>query len=282
MIHKNLTPFYWGPKVTSRKPPQREMVLVVRGTYRLVPGPEVVPVIDDVIDQGFMTGDTFAIEDLDREGPLTYPSDFADWKPFAEVLLKGTCYPPGGADVVCEPSFRVGEWEKKLRVFGPRTYKPGLLLSGFASDPEPFTHLPLTWENAYGGPGFPPNPVGKGWDDQELPQIEDPHRPITKAGQRGVAPTGFGPISPNWPPRSQKLGKNWGKAWEKHRKPFFADDFDWTYFQSAPQDQWLDAFPRGDETLTFEYLHPKQRSWSTRLPGVRNGSGISISCGGRS
>src|SRR5947209_7433938 len=38
MKTKNLTPFLFGAKLTSRKPPQLEMTAIVRGAFRFVPG----------------------------------------------------------------------------------------------------------------------------------------------------------------------------------------------------------------------------------------------------
>jgi len=268
VIHKNLTPFYWGPKATSRQPPQVEMAICVRAAFRLAPG-QPLEAIEDPIDQGFMSGDVFDPEDVDMVGPLRHASDFVDWKPRCDVLLKGAAYPPKGGDVVCDVRFGVGYWSKTLRVFGPRAYKPGVLFGGGASAPEPFTHCPLTWENAYGGHGYERNPAGKGYATAELPRVEYPDRPVKKQGQRGVVPAGFGPISPQWPQRQAKLGEKWGAAWEKKRKPFYAEDFDWTYFNAAPEDQQLEQFLNGDEQLVFENLHPQAPSFSVRLPGLR-------------
>jgi len=267
-IARNLCPFYWGPKATSRRPPQPEMAVCVRGTFRLQPG-QPLEAIEDPMDQGFMSGDTWDLEDIDRLGPLTYSSDFADWKPRADLLLTGTCHPPRGADVTCSVRFAVGSWSKSLRVTGPRTFKPGLLLGGALSDPQPFTHMPLTWENAYGGAGYARNPVGRGYATNEAPTVEHPAHLMRKKGQKRVLPGCFGPISPQWAPRNQRLGKKWGKSWEKHRKPFYAEDFDWAHFNAAPEDQQLEGYLRGDEEVVFENLHPQERVWTTRLPGLR-------------
>jgi uncharacterized protein YjbI with pentapeptide repeats len=267
-IHTNLTPFFWGPKATSRRGRQVEMALCVRGVFRLAPGRPLEP-IEDKIAQGFMSGDTWAPTDPEQKGPLAHTSDFAEWKPLADVLLRGTAYPPKGADVTCEVGFSVGEWSKRLRVVGPRTWKPGLLFGGTASDPEPFTKMPLTWENAYGGPGYAANPVGKGYQSMELPTVEDLRHPVTKVGAKGVAPGTFLPVSPLWPPRAGKMGANYGKDWEAKRAPFVSEDFDWTFHNAAPLDQQLPKYLRGDEALTFEHLHPDAPRWETRLPGLR-------------
>lgn len=268
MIHKNLTPFYWGPKVTSRKPPQPELAVCVRGVFRLAPGQPVVA-IEDPIQQGFMSGDVFAPDDIDQRRELLHASDFADWKLHGEILLTGSCHPPGGAATTCEVRCSVGAWSKSLVVTGPRVYKPGLLLGGTVSEPQPFRSMPLTWQNAYGGDGYAVNPVGKGYHDLELPTVEHPASRVAKIGKHGIQPGTFAPVSPHWPPRAGKRGKKYDAHWKKHRAPFFAEDFDWTHFQSALPDQWLAGYLRGDEELCFENLHPEVAVWRTALPGLR-------------
>lgn len=268
MIHKNLTPFFWGPKLTSRKPPAPEVAVCVRGVFELAPG-KPLTAIEDPIEQGFMSGELFAVEDIDQRGALTYPGDFADWKPFAEVLVKGTAYPPGGEDVACTVGVGFGSWEKTLRVTGPRTYVPGAIFGGELSEPRPFKQMPITWANAYGGPGFPENPVGRGFEGPEMGTIEYPTEPLTKPGVKGLQPAGFGPISPNWPQRAGKRGKNYGKKWRKTRYPFVSTDFDWTYFNTAPDDQRLEQDPVGDELIRFHNMHPEHPTWTAQLPGLR-------------
>ncbi|MEZ6037392.1 MAG: DUF2169 domain-containing protein [Planctomycetota bacterium] len=268
MIHKNLTPYYWGPKVTSRKPPQMELAVCVRGVFRLAPGEPVVP-IEDPIEQGFMSGDTYADDDLEQLGPLQHANDFADYKLHGEVLLKGSAHPPGGPATECTVRFAVGDWSKSLHVVGPRAYKPGLLLGGKAGEPQPFASMPLTWQNAYGGEGYADNPVGRGFQGETLPTVQLPGKPVQKVGARSVTPATFLPISPQWPQRRGKRGRNYGDKWKRTRAPWYADDFDWTYFQSAPADQQLAGYLRGDEALSFDNLHPDAPSWQTRLPGVR-------------
>jgi len=268
VIHKNLTPFYWGPKVTSRKPPKPEVMVCVRGVFKLVPG-QPLEAIEDPIEQGFMSGELFELEDIDQTGALTYPGDFADWKPFAEVLVKGTAYPPKGEDVACTVGVGVGDWEKTLRVTGPRTFIPGAIFGGSLSEPRPFKQMPLTWANAYGGPGFPLNPVGQGFAGPEMGTIEYPTEPLTKPGVKKIAPAGFGPISPNWPQRVSKRGKKYGKKWRATRYPFFSEDFDWTYFNTAPEDQRLEKDPLGDEVIRFHNLHPEHPTWTAKLPSLR-------------
>lgn len=267
MIHKNLTPFYWAPRITSRQPPQAEMAVCVRAVFKLAPGEPLVA-IEDPIEQGFMSGDTFLLDDINQEGALQHASDFAEWKLHAEMLLTGTCHPPGGSATACDVRFAVGDWSKTLHVVGPRVYQKGLLLGGKTSEPQPFSSMPLTWENAFGGPDYQSNPVGRGHTGEELPTIELPGKPLKRIGGNHE-PATMQAISPNWPQRMGKRGKNYGLSWKKTRAPFYSDDFDWTYFQSTAKDQWLDGYLRGDEELVFENLHPSTPLWRTKLPCLR-------------
>lgn len=267
MIHKNLTPFYWAPRITSRQPPQPEMAVCVRAAFRMEPG-KPLEAIEDPIEQGFMSGDTFALDDINQEGPLEHHSDFAEWKLHGEMLLKGSCHPPGGSATSCEVRYSVGNWTKSLQVTGPRVYEKGLLLGGKTSAALPFQSMPLTWENAFGGPKYAPNPAGRGHTGEALPTVEQPGKPIKKTGGAHTPATMMA-ISPNWPQRAGKRGKNYGPKWKKTRAPFYADDFDWTYFQAAPEDQWIDGYLRGDEDVVFENLHPTESTWRTKLPGLR-------------
>src|SRR5262249_47947508 len=152
--------------------------------------------------------------------------DFADFKLNAEVLLKGTCYPPGGRAVrECPVLFRVGTWSKMLRVIGPRVWTEKILGSAI-SDPIPFTEMEISYRNAFGGAGYARNPVGKGLGTQELPTIELAGELIRARSDR-PEPGGFGPLSPMWPERAPKRGKAYGGAYREKRAPFYAEDFDW-------------------------------------------------------
>jgi uncharacterized protein YjbI with pentapeptide repeats len=69
-------------------------------------------------------------------------------------------------------------------------------------------------------------------------------------------------------PRKGKEGTYKGK-WLKERWPALPEDFDWTYFNSAPEEMQLEGYLRGDEPLFFEHLHPEHPTYSSALPGVR-------------
>src|SRR5690606_15595879 len=131
------------------------------------------------------------------------------WKPRADVLLIGSAHAPGGKPVTTLPvSLKVGRIEKKLGIIGNRIWKGKRLLGVTASDPEPFTTMPITWERALGGPKDKRNPVGcgrDGADGRPLPNIEIPGKLIHGPGDR-ADPAGFGPLSPTWSPRCDRMG----------------------------------------------------------------------------
>lgn len=269
MKTRNLTPFPFGTIVTSRRPPRPEMTLIVRACYLIAPGkPLALPEGQSVLAQGTLTAETYREEDEERAGECLYPGDFADWKPRAEVMLRGTCHTPGGAPLAeCPVRFGVGSFSKILRVIGRRFWSDDLA-GAVMSEPAPFTRMPLGHDHAFGGPGHAPNPAGKGIGGRELPNVEHAGA-VIRARFDDPGPATFGPINPSWPERRKKLGKQYGRGWKWGRWPYYAEDFDWSYFNAAPPDQQLDGYLRGDEALLFQNLHPAAPLIEARLPGLR-------------
>jgi len=199
---------------------------------------------------------------------LIYPSDFIQFKPRADILLVGAAHAPKGQPVTqLETLFRVGKFQKSLRVTGDRYWERRSLFWSRASFPTEFKTLPIVYQRAYGGANFKRNPVGLGADKKRLPNIESVARLIRRRGDR-PSPAGFGPIAANWEPRRSKVGSYKGK-WQKERWPWFPDDFDWSHFNAAPADQQIEGYLRGDEELEFQNLHPQHSIYRSRLPGLR-------------
>jgi len=288
---KKLTPLAYGYRITSRQPPQPELAVIVRGKFVCKPGEpcalvraclgspddkddleaDALALLEEgeyVLGQGPLTADVFADDDSDRLGQLEYPSDFAEFKLRADVMFKGSCYPPRGGGPTATVTVRVGDrFTKSLQVTGPRVWLDKIV-GGKHSDPIHFQKMPVSWSNAFGGPEFADNPVGKGFQSDELPNVEDSNRPISRASQH-PPPAGFGPINPEWPLRKSKLGTKYGKDYEKTRAPWYAEDYDWSAQSAAPVDQQLDGYLRGDERLRFVNLHPEVADFSVTLPGLR-------------
>jgi uncharacterized protein YjbI with pentapeptide repeats len=268
MKTKNLTPFPCGTKLTSRHPPRPEMTAIVRAAYALAPGaPLALPPGTKLLSQGPLRAETYREDDDARAGEILYPGDFADYKLRGEVMLRGTCHTPGGRPLKeCPVRFSVGAFSKTLRVVGQRVFSDGLLQS--ATEPLPFTKMPLDHAHAFGGPGWAKNPVGKGFGMLELPNVESPGEPVRARSDR-PEPAGFGPVSPAWPDRAGKIGKDYGASWRKNRAPYYAEDFDWSHFNAATPDQWIEGYLRGDEEVSLVNLLPGAPSFSARLPGLR-------------
>ena len=166
---------------------------------------------------------------------------------------------------MCAVRVRLGDKiDKTLRVVGDRTWKDGV-----PSDPTPFDEMPMTYARAFGGPGFARNPTGKGFPpSRDLPNVEDPRALILSPRDR-PEPAGFASIDFTWPQRTSKAG-TYDKKWLKDRYPGFPEDMDWTIFQAAPADQQIEGFFAGDETFSFEHMHPKKKAvLMGKLPGVR-------------
>ncbi|NUO54438.1 MAG: DUF2169 domain-containing protein [Polyangiaceae bacterium] len=268
MRKRNLTPFLFATKTTSRKPPSPEATVVVRGRFAIAPG-----VLEPHADPGRMSGDLFDEDDPDAKGASNKPSDLSDFKLHGEVLLTGVCHAPGGkptGESFVRVAVRDATSHSKVtidrRVFGPRVWTEALVGKAF-TDPLPFTTMQLDWAHAFGGDGFADNPTGKGIATHELPNVE--WADVITSKHDRPRPACPGPISPFWPARMKKVGVSYGKEWKKTRAPYYAEDFDWSYFQSAPPDQWLDGYFHGDETLELVNLHPTIPNIECKLPALR-------------
>ncbi len=252
--------------------PGHSMTLIAKATYILKPGqpPLALP------KQPFPTGDEFYPDDEEKIGPPRYESDFAYFKPRADLLLVGTCHPPGGKPIpVCHAVFHVGNKTGKLTVAGDRRWEKKLL-GRSATAPQPFRSMALRYENSYGGPDYVANPIGKGHEPLrggqgqeiwQLPNIENPTQLIQSTKDRPF-PAGFAPLSAKWHTRAGKLG-SYGGSYRKTRWPWFPADFDYAYFNAAAPSMQVEGFLRGDEKLLFENLHPDHAKYESRLPGLR-------------
>ena len=178
---------------------------IAKFTYKIeggqLRGTEPEPLLNDFLDP-----------DLDPR--LTADTDFWPYKYATDFVVIGSAFAPGGVPV---PSIQVGvdvgSVSKRIAVFGRReiTWAGGRPRIG---DPQPFTEIPITWENAYGGtdwrvpfqhedfeddqvlgamvaehdhPGmYPRNPFGRGYLVESgevpkmlMPNLEDPQDLLT-------------------------------------------------------------------------------------------------------
>jgi hypothetical protein len=152
----------------------------------------------------------------ETEPRLQAGSDFWPVKRATDVVVQGAAWAPPGRKVrQTEVSVQVGEAVKRVAVFGRREVGWDLEDRPWIGEPDYFDHVPLTWDNAYGGldwrvrprdadgpwimellksdhPGmYPRNPFGKGYlvvpgevPEMLMPQLEDPDDLLT--GERLV------------------------------------------------------------------------------------------------
>ena len=215
----------------------------------------------------------FLADELGKEVML----DMCMPKTRGEVLLTGACYSIGERAPAGEVSISIGSVNKTLYVFGDRFWKTSGAMGKTVSDPVPFDRMEISYANAYGGPSFKPNPLGKGADPVEadggtkirpLPNIEYPDQ-LIGSPKDTPEPAGFGPIDLMWPQRMEKVG-TYDQKWLDEQFPGLANDMDPTYFNVAPEDQWIDGFFTGNEPLSIIGMHPEKKKITAALPGTKS------------
>jgi uncharacterized protein YjbI with pentapeptide repeats len=80
-------------------------------------------------------------------------------------------------------------------------------------------------------------------------------------------PAGFGPLEMGWPQRVSKAG-TYDARWLEEDFPGYARDTDPAFFSTAPADQRIAGFFRGDEQYVLENMHPSRPMIQGKLPGV--------------
>ncbi len=196
-------------------------------------------------------------------------------KQATDVVLIGEAWAPGGRPVASlDVRLQVDNREKVLRVFGPRIWRRRLGVGLGA--PEPFSRMPLIYENAFGGASTSNsgevawarhNPVGRGFavDAEQLigqiaPTVEDPNNLMNSWKSRPL-PVGFGPIARDWAPRITYAG-TYDERWQRERHPLLPVDFDERFRQCAPVNQQFPGRLRGGEVVLLSHLAPEpEQRW---------------------
>jgi len=137
---------------------------------------------------------------------------------------------------------------KTLRVTGNREWRCGIA-GATLSDPEPFEHMPIVYERAFGGwdrSAADPadhrlearNPVGMGFlhrsegtIDTRLPNVEHPGQ-LMSGRKDKPEPAGFNAVDCSWTPRRELAG-TYDDAWRARRFPLWAEDYDARYGHCA-------------------------------------------------
>jgi hypothetical protein len=196
------------------------------------------------------------------QSSLAYQEEFAFDKPGTDVVLNGHVYHPDGEGLWCDVAVRVAQQHKIVRVFGDRTWEPGLGKLEISA-PKPFRKIPLLFEHAYGGTVrdaqnntifHPSNPLGLGFGlsrdtltGARLPNLENPAT-LIRSWKDQPAPACFGFVSHHWQPRVSLTG-TMDEAWEKSRMPLLPLDFDNRYFMGGPQELQMIPHMNGGEEI---------------------------------
>ncbi len=254
--------------------PGHSLTVFVKGTFLLVNG-DTVAIAEE---QEFGSGDQFYDDDEDELGEIRYEADAAYFKPNADIMLVGKCHTPDEQPMTeCPVTLRVGDLARQIIVNGDRFWQRRGIGRARMTEPIPFTEMPLTWYNAYGGAKHKLNPVGEGagvLKDEDtgdklrpVPNLEDPASPIQKAGDK-PEPACFAPVRRTWKLRTDKAGTYKGD-YVKTRWPWFPVDFDWSYFNAASP--WLQkpGYLRGDESVFLQNMVKGEPNLETRLPGFK-------------
>ena len=191
-------------------------------------------------------------------------------KTTGEFLLAGQAYPqPDECPELGEMtvSTKLGDCCKSLRVFGKRHWRRSWLGGKVPSCPEEVTVTPLTFELAYGGEAYKPNPLGTGFDGlTPPPSVEQIETLVGRPGKKRQ-PASYLPLPITWPQRSRYEG-NYKGNWFETSFPAMPADTNRRLFDAAPADQQSPGFFNGDEDYQLTNLHREYPEISGRLPGV--------------
>lgn len=253
------------------EPSGRELlVVVIKGTFHLPRTPDE-PLRLHEEQLPLIMADTFTGEP--GFSAPHYEVDFAPRKKRVDVLLNGSAYAPDGRPATRVPvGLRVNGTTKTFSVVGNRHWQTGVT-GVSASNPEPFTVMPITYDRAFGGvdnkhenpakhAAFMRNPVGRGFhkhlkgewvNGEPLPNTEELNHPVTNTDD-DYAPMSFGSIGRGWEPRYRYAG-TYDDKWLEEHFPFLPPDFDEQYYQAAPLDQQFDG-PLGGQEIVLVNLTP--------------------------
>ena len=155
---------------------------------------------------------------------------------------------------------------KQLQVTGNREWQ-SRGISKIPTEPEPFTQMPLDYKHAFGGELFLPNPVGKGFKTDALPNVEYPNQVMGSANAK-AEPASFANLNCDWSARKALAG-TYDQSYIDDHMPGLAIDVDWHYFNVAPKDQWLDLPLLGTEAFTLTNLNVDLPVLTGQLPNIR-------------
>ena len=206
------------------------------------------------------------------ESSVNYEADGALFKPGTDVVITGSVFSPTGrAQKQLSATVQVGQIQHRVLVTGNRRWSWGALRVS-ASEPEPFSEMPICWERCFGGTDTQHpdparhaselrNPLGTGFrvlrsreslDGATLPNFEDPKTPMRFWDDKPI-PKGLSFVGRGWTPRLRYAG-TYDKRWEHERCPVMPADFDYRFFQAAPGPLALPRHLGGGEPIVLSNI----------------------------
>jgi hypothetical protein len=222
------------------------------------------------------------------ESSIKYASDVVPGKRGTDVALVGSAHAPKGETLSLLVTLEAGPLRSRVAVIGDRQWKRSWARGVHASDPRPFSTMPLVYERAFGGQDVsartaakpsnwafePRNPVGVGLvanlsradlPSVRLPNLEDPADLIDGPARR-PRPVGLGFIAPAWKPRADCAG-TYDEVWRRDRFPLLPADFDARFYNCAHPDLTSPQLFRGGEPIRVTNAS-RQGTLELRVPEV--------------
>lgn len=281
MLSRNHTPFAaMGFAQLHRDGPEMACI-AVRGSFDIQPDGK----LKLSARQELVFADGY--DDDPHRSSMLHATDLVPFKPATDVTLIGHAYPPEGRPSLdWTVAISVGSHVKRLRVYGPRQWLPGLKHfkpSWKLGHADPIETVPLDYRLASGGRyiGDPEgdadrrNPIGPGLlhgdytrfaREFPAPQIDSVDAQI-KDPYDAPEPQGFGPISPWWIQR-QKFAGSYDDDWKEHRHPRLPADFDYRFYQSAHPGLIMPSFLIGNEPVKVEGCRPGGEAVTFHVPPI--------------
>ncbi len=228
-------------------------------------------------------GDLF-FEDIyhhdDPNMPVRYESDFATYKPNADVILNANTYSPDG-------TFRT-RWScgvkitdmqgtpllySALKVMGEARWELHPPLGWIREDVRAIDRLPVRYDKAYGGtllnhtdsaddqPAFlsqdESNPVGTGIRHRRMSETTYLEHQLEWESDSGkkMYPAGFGAIARSWKTRLVHAG-TYDQEWIDEQHPYPPFDFDYKHNQAANPDLVLRGYVQPGTVFSLYNLFP--------------------------
>jgi hypothetical protein len=251
-------------------------VIVLKSSFDLTPG--LLRLSDDPL--GIVLADAYF--GAPETTSLRVEGDLVIQRPGTDLWITGEAVAPSETrEREWLASIELGPSAQQFRFFGPRAWSHHAEHGWRLGAPEPTRSVALRYEHAFGGTGYPENPVGVGFHAKdELDTAKTYSAPSILSASDDYAhiedrldPAPLGPLSRWWQPRYRWAGTfdaAWERSWRDKPggRPFLPQDFDYRFYNAAHPRFVVPGRLRGDEPLSIHGFGARVET-TTRLPGWR-------------